>query len=390
MSDKKILVAQIRGDGLSDRETKTWQYFPEDIVQTIFAAKKNVYAQSALPFPITTLSASSDNFLLKNFYKYFFGQYKRMFGLEKRLAGFDVVHAGELYNYYTYQAVSAKKLNKNLKVVATVWENSFGRFEYNYWPGFKMPPRYWRRQVKTIMDTNAKGVDMFLPTTHDAAELLLDYGVPEKNIQVVTPGIIPVPSDIKAVFPPQLNGKEVFLMVNRLVKEKGVYDILYGWRRYLTKTADSKQKLLVIVGDGPERQNMLRLVDEWGLESNIMFIRQLPYNEMLGLYQKAKCLVLGSIPKTDWQEQFGYVLAEAICADVPVIATYCGAIPEVVGKAGLLITPAHPIDLSNALLKIEDAGVYLSLKNACQTEKQKFAVTEYARQVAEIYRKLVN
>jgi glycosyltransferase involved in cell wall biosynthesis len=390
MSNRKISVAQIRGDGLSDRETKTWEYFPDDIVQTIFAARKNVYSQSTLPFPIITLQASSDNFLLKNYYKYFFGQYKRMFGLEKKLAGFDVVHAGELYNYYTYQAVLAKRVYKNLKVVATVWENSFGRFEYNYWPGFKSPPLYWRRQLRAIMETNAKGVDMFLPTTNDAAELLLDYGVPAQHIQVVTPGIIPVSPDVKPILPPQLQGKEVFLVVNRLVKEKGVYDILYGWRRYLSKTSNPTEKLLVIVGDGPERKNMLRIVDEWGFTEKIIFIRQLLYNEMLGLYQTAKCLVLGSIPKSDWQEQFGYVLGEAICASVPVIATFCGAIPEVVGTAGLLVSPAHPVDLSAALLKMEDPAVYARLKAACQTESQKFSVVGYANQVASIYRNLVN
>lgn len=390
MSTRKIAVAQIRGDGLSDRETKTWEYFPDDVVQTIFAARKNVYVQSALPFPIITLLSSSDNFLLKNFYKYFFGQYKRMFGLEKKLAAFDVVHVGELYNYYTSQAVSAKKFNKNLKVVATVWENSFGRFEYNYWPGFKIPPLYWRRKINKVMSDNAVGVDMFLPATNDAAELLMDYGVREEKIQVVIPGIIPAPIVIKTALPPQLSGKQVYLMVNRLVKEKGVYDVLYGWRMYLSKVSDPSQKLLVIVGDGPERQNMFRIVTEWGFTDKIIFIRQLPYNEMLGLYKEAECLILGSIPQTAWQEQFGYVLAEAICAGTPIIATYCGAISEVVGQAGLLVPPAHPIALSDALLKMNDPKVYDQLKAGCQIEMKKFAVEEYARRVANIYRNLVS
>ena len=123
MNDKKIKVAQIRGDGLSDRETKTWLYFPKDIDQTIFAPRKNVFRLSPLPFPTVELPASSDNFLMKNFYKYFFGQYRRMFGLENKLADFDVAHTAELFNYYTYQAVMAKKANKKLKVVALVWEN---------------------------------------------------------------------------------------------------------------------------------------------------------------------------------------------------------------------------------------------------------------------------
>ena len=312
-----------------------------------------------------------------------------MFGLEKKLANFDIVHTCEIMNYYTYQAVAAKKLNKNLKVVVTVWDNSFGRFEYNYWPGFKMPPRYWRRQITNIIKENAAGVDKFLPVTNDAAEMLKYYGAPEEKIQVVEPGVVLADSGVKAALPPQLAGKEVYLMVNRMVKEKGVYDCLFGWKRYLSKTKTAGRKLLVIVGDGPERRNLLRITEEQNLKDHVVFIRQLSYNEMPEIYRAAKCLILGSIPNSVWQEQFGYVLAEAICAGVPIAATYCGAIPEVVGAAGLLVPPAHPIALSNALLSMDDQAVYNKLKAGCDTEMKRFTVEKYAQIISEIYRSLV-
>ncbi|MEK7165594.1 MAG: glycosyltransferase family 4 protein, partial [Patescibacteria group bacterium] len=318
---------------------------------------------------------------------YFFGQYRRMFGLENKLADFDVAHTAELFNYYTYQAVMAKKANKKLKVVALVWENSFGRFEYNYWPGFKMPPKYWRDRLNKIIETNVKGVDMFLPATHDAADLLMDFGVPKERITVVAPGIVTAPDGGNGL--PEFAGKEVYLMVNRLVKEKGVYDVLYAWRRYLRMVSGSSKKILLIIGTGPEEENMRRIVKEWGLESKIVFIRQIPYEKILGVYKGAKCLILSSIPNPTWQEQFGYVLAEAICAGTPIIASYCGAIPEVVGEAGLLVTPAHPIDLSNALLKIDDATVYSRLKAGCEIEKKKYDAIDYANKVSSIYRSLI-
>lgn len=385
----KITVAQIRGNGLSDRETKTWEYFPDHIVQTVFTTHKNVYAQSQLSFPMVKVRSSSDNVLTKNFYKYAFGQYQRLFGLEKLLAPFDIVHAGEIYNYYTAQAVAAKRRYPHLKVVATVWENSFGRFEYNYWPGFTIPPKYWREKIGAVIKQNATGVDMFLPATHDAAELLMDFGVKAKNIQVVTPGVIPVAAGTAAPIPPALQGKQIYLMVNRLVKEKGVYDCLYGWRRYLAHTADTKQKALVLVGEGPERPNLVRLAKEWGLlDTQIFFIPQLPYQQVLSLYKQAYCLILGSIPQTAWQEQFGYVLAEAICAGTPVVATDSGAIAEVVGAAGLLVPPAHPVALARTLQQLDDVHVYARLKAGCVAEQGKFAAKEYARQVTKVYETL--
>ena len=309
--------------------------------------------------------------------------------MEKKLANFDIVHTCEIMNYYTYQAVAAKKINKNLKVLVTVWDNSFGRFECNYWPGFKMPPRYWRRQITNIIKENAAGVDKFLPVTNDAAEMLKYYGAPEEKIQVVEPGIVLADLDTEITLPYQLAGKEVYLMVNRLVKEKGVYDCLFGWQMYLSKTKTAERKLLVIVGDGPERQNLRRIVDEQNLKEHVVFIRQLSYNQMPAIYLAAKCLILGSIPNSTWQEQFGYVLAEAICAGVPIVATYCGAIPEVVGEAGLLVPPAHPIDLSNALLSMDNPVVYNKLKAGCKMEMERFSVEKYAKNISEIYRSLL-
>ncbi len=91
MNSSKIRVAQLRGNGLSDRETKTWKYFSDDFIQTVFATKSNLFKISPLPFSIVTLRSSGDNFFSKNFYKYFFGQYQRMFGLEKELINFDIV-----------------------------------------------------------------------------------------------------------------------------------------------------------------------------------------------------------------------------------------------------------------------------------------------------------
>ena len=250
-----------------------------------------------------------------------------------------------------------------------------------------MPPGTGAK-VSRIMESCVKGVDHFLPTSRDSATLLMDYGVPEEKITVVTRHHPPDPS-VKAAMPERLSGKEAYLMVNRLVKEKGVYDVLYGWRLYMRRCTDKNKKVLVVIGEGSERKNMERLANEWKMGESIAFLRQLPYGELLGLYKGAKCLILGSIPRPDWQEQFGYVLGEAMCSDVPVIATYSGAIPEVVGRAGLLIPPAHPIALAEALGKFDDSNLYQTVKAACAEEKKKFAVGLYADTVTKIYRRLI-
>jgi glycosyltransferase involved in cell wall biosynthesis len=70
---------------------------------------------------------------------------------------------------------------------------------------------------------------------------------------------------------------------------------------------------------------------------------------MAAYYAQASCLVLASIPMPYWEEQFGMVLAEAMAAHLPIVASGSGAIPEVVGDSGTLFAPGDWRGLADVL-----------------------------------------
>ena len=129
----------------------------------------------------------------------------------------------------------------------------------------------------------------------------------------------------------------------RLVWEKGHYDVI---RALVTVPAEPR---LLIVGAGPERTRLLRYADDLGLGDRVE-VRPVAYDEMPSVFAGASCVVLASLPTKTWEEQFGLVLAEALAAGAPVIASSSGAIPEVLeGSGAPLFTPGDWLGLARLL-----------------------------------------
>jgi glycosyltransferase involved in cell wall biosynthesis len=80
----------------------------------------------------------------------------------------------------------------------------------------------------------------------------------------------------------------------------------------------------------------------------------IPRQELQSYWESIDVLVLPSISTIKSTEQFGRVLVEAMGAGVPVIGSSSGAIPEVIGDAGLVFPEGNAGALADALRRIRD------------------------------------
>ena len=116
----------------------------------------------------------------------------------------------------------------------------------------------------------------------------------------------------------------------RLVAQKGVLDLLEAFIPL------AGQAGLVFVGEGPLADAIRRRAAEAGCGERVSLEGYVPYRDMPARLARLDVLVLPSRTTACWKEQFGHVLAEAMLAGVPVIGSDSGAIPEVIGSAGLV------------------------------------------------------
>lgn len=135
--------------------------------------------------------------------------------------------------------------------------------------------------------------------------------------------------------------------VGRLVPEKGV-DVLLRACANLPR-ADWK---LAILGDGPDRARLAGLATELGITDRVRFWGRLPSAEVPRFYGELDILVLPSLSRPNWVEQFGRVLIEAMACGVPVIGSDAGEIPHVIGDAGVVVPQQDVEALRDAISQL--------------------------------------
>lgn len=107
--------------------------------------------------------------------------------------------------------------------------------------------------------------------------------------------------------------------------------------------------IFVIIGDGPERNNLELTIKRYNLENKILLAGQI---QDASRYLKAfDAFILPSA-----KEGFPWVLLESIAAKIPIIAAKVGAVEEIIisEKSGILVPPKKPVALAEAAIKLMD------------------------------------
>jgi glycosyltransferase involved in cell wall biosynthesis len=169
--------------------------------------------------------------------------------------------------------------------------------------------------------------------------------------------------------------------VGRLVAEKGIDWLLESWR-----TASlPDHACLVFIGQGPMEAAIRAAATA---DARIRLMGPVPFEQVPTVMASLDALVLPSLTTRDWSEQYGRVITEAMASGVPVIASDSGAIPEVVGDAGIIVSEGSVAELAATLRRVSlDLVIHRALTEAGMARAQTvFSPTVQAERLRGFWR----
>jgi glycosyltransferase involved in cell wall biosynthesis len=117
----------------------------------------------------------------------------------------------------------------------------------------------------------------------------------------------------------------------------------------------SEEWRLLVVGDGSECIEFEQRLTAAGLSDRAVYTGAINFDLVPAYFHQMDMLVLPTETTKRMREQFGRVLVEAMASGVPVIGSTCGAIPEVIGDAGLVFTEGDADALAGELRRMLSA-----------------------------------
>lgn len=231
--------------------------------------------------------------------------------------------------------------------------------------------KYYRIK-KIYMDK----IDFIIPPSKFYMDKLIKDGIPKTKISHLHNFIDTDKFDVEVV------DEGYALYFGRLSKEKGILNLVNAFSKL-------EKGLLYIAGDGPERENVEKVIKDNDLEERVKMLGFLDKDEMKEIIRKCKFVVVPSI----WYENCPYSVIETLCIGKPVIGANIGGIPELVeDRVNGLIYKYDDINELSSKMKMlfeNDKLIKKYSENAKKNAKEHFSKETYYNKINSIYESLI-
>lgn len=305
--------------------------------------------------------------------------YLRYPKLDQLIGGVDVFFMPNM----NFAAVS-----KQVKLIVTVHDLSFEWFPET----FSWKQRLWHYMVNLRgLLRRADGVVAVSRSTAD--DILERYRIASNKVHIVLSGVNPTfhPLDRNDVRLVAVQKKytlpyRFILSLGTLEPRKNLISLVRAYETFhQTAIGEMVKYELVMAGTpGWKCEELLEAVRHSPVRHHIHLLGFVDEQDKSALYTLASVFVYPSL-----YEGFGFPPLEAITCGVPVIASHSSSLPEVIGKAGMLIDPYRPDEILQALRQVLiDKELQALLRERAHAQKQLFSWTKSAEQFLALVQSL--
>lgn len=226
-------------------------------------------------------------------------------------------------------------------------------------------------------------VDAFHAVSNAIAKEAARYGADEGKVNVIYSS---VKESLLSEDLPEISrsGKFSLISVGRFHWKKGYH---YGLDAVKKLTDEGFECSYTIVAQGDLPEEMIFLINEYGISDKVTIIPGLEYSELIKKLKASNALLLPSV-----EEGIANVVLEAMAVGVPVITTDCGGMKEAVddGVDGYVVRVRDSTAIAmkiKELSGLDEAKARKIVSNAREKIRRKFARDRQKNEFAEFYRK---
>lgn len=135
----------------------------------------------------------------------------------------------------------------------------------------------------------------------------------------------------------------LFLYVGRLIRLKGLKELLAAWKKIEEMTNEAS---LILVGDGPDKLSLYSFCKDYNLK-NVYFVGNVSYDEIVTYYTSADVFIIPTL-----EDNWSLVVPEAMACGLPILCSkYNGCWPELIkdGQNGWVFDPLNKDDTVKVL-----------------------------------------
>ena len=258
--------------------------------------------------------------------------------LKSRLKDYDVIHIHGVYTYATLRTVLFLGKKHRQKVFLT----HHGTASYTTLPKIYFSKIYEQVVIRFML----KRIDYVIVQAKSDKILFANLAKKTESISIVPNGIdtkvFTRPNDLKLTEFRNRFGlnKKIILFLSVISERKGIFDLIHAFSKI-----DTDQYMLLIAGDGPDKNKAISLTESLGLSDNILFTGKLLFSDLLAAYSTATVYVLPS-----YAEGMPTTIMESLVLGCPVITTNIPSIQDNFSDVVTLVPPGNVEMLAKAII----------------------------------------